>query len=146
MNLNLPTCEPLGGPSDHDECPPTQCKRPAHSLHRDGSAQRTRDIENLRVTIKILERQDREIELETARLFLREMKNKERKPLVPNVPDQRPAGSALSHPPCSGREWPIPGAPFDEPFSMEEGDVALHLAVRDVTQNEKLTGRREENL
>jgi hypothetical protein len=39
-----------------------------------GSAQRTRDIENLRVTIKILERQGREIELESARFFLRKMK------------------------------------------------------------------------
>lgn len=42
--------------------------------------QRTRDIENLRVTIKILERQDREIELETARFFLHEMKIKNPQP------------------------------------------------------------------
>lgn len=48
------------------------------------SAQRTRDMENLRITIKILERQDREIELQTARFFLREIKNKNRQPLAPN--------------------------------------------------------------
>ena len=36
------------------------------------------------LSVKILERQDREIELETARFFLREMKNKNRQPLVPN--------------------------------------------------------------
>ena len=31
MSRELPPC-------DHDECPPTHCKRPAHSLHRDGYA------------------------------------------------------------------------------------------------------------
>lgn len=47
-------------------------------------SQRTKDIENLRITIKVLEREDREIELETARFFLREMKNKERQPQTTN--------------------------------------------------------------
>ena len=43
------------------------------------------DIERLRITIKIMEREDREIELEAARFFLREMKNAEfTERLVPN--------------------------------------------------------------
>jgi len=39
-----------------------------------GSAQWTHDMEILRITIKVLEREGRETELKTARYFLREMK------------------------------------------------------------------------
>ena len=65
---------------------------PAVEVQRVVRSQRTKDIENLRITIKVLEREDREIELETARFFLREMKNKERKPQAPNaeLSDSRP--------------------------------------------------------
>jgi hypothetical protein len=71
--------------------PPKQSDAPCVGSSEMVRSQRAMDIENLRITIKVLEREDREIELETARFFLREMKNKERQPQTPNAPGERPA-------------------------------------------------------
>ena len=57
-----------------NETPGICCERVSGSHQRVVRSQRARDIENLRITIKVLEREDREIELATARFFLRELK------------------------------------------------------------------------
>jgi len=49
--------------------------------------------------------------------------------LLANAPADRAAVADTVGPVvgASGSRWPKYGAPFDEPLSMDEGDVAAHL-------------------
>lgn len=67
-----------------NETPGTCCERVSGSYQRVVRSQRTRDIENLRITIKVLEREKRPQELFVARRTLRNMKTRNREPQTPN--------------------------------------------------------------